>query len=101
MAVIGRIRTDRCWAIIGTIHVDDAAASCIGRQSIALDRLFAGGGTGRWDLDRISRRSSTLAWLKAHDQRGLTLPLMSYGGSAILMNLVALAVVRIDYENRY
>ena len=33
--------------------------------------------------------------------KGLTLPLMSYGGSAILMNLVALAVVlRIDYENR-
>ena len=33
--------------------------------------------------------------------KGLTLPLMSYGGSAILMNLIALAVVlRIDYENR-
>lgn len=33
--------------------------------------------------------------------KGLTLPLMSYGGSAILMNLVAIAVVlRIDYENR-
>jgi cell division protein FtsW len=33
--------------------------------------------------------------------KGLTLPLMSYGGSAILMNLVALAlVVRVDRENR-
>jgi len=33
--------------------------------------------------------------------KGLTLPLMSYGGSAILMNLVAIAVVlRVDYENR-
>jgi cell division protein FtsW len=33
--------------------------------------------------------------------KGLTLPLMSYGGSAIVMNLIALAVVlRIDYENR-
>jgi cell division protein FtsW len=31
----------------------------------------------------------------------LTLPLMSYGGSAILLNLVAIAVVlRVDFENR-
>jgi cell division protein FtsW len=31
----------------------------------------------------------------------LTLPLMIYGGSAILLNFIALAVVlRIDYENR-
>jgi cell division protein FtsW len=29
------------------------------------------------------------------------LPLMSYGGSAILMNMIAIAVVlRIDYENK-
>jgi cell division protein FtsW len=33
--------------------------------------------------------------------KGLTLPLVSYGGSGILMNCVALAIVlRIDYENR-
>jgi cell division protein FtsW len=33
--------------------------------------------------------------------KGLTLPLMSYGGSAVMMNVVAIAVVlRIDYENR-
>jgi UDP-N-acetylglucosamine--N-acetylmuramyl-(pentapeptide) pyrophosphoryl-undecaprenol N-acetylglucosamine transferase len=33
--------------------------------------------------------------------KGLTLPLLSYGGSALLMNLVALAiVVRVDSENR-
>ena len=39
--------------------------------------------------------------LGALPTKGLTLPLMSYGGSAILMNLVALAVVlRIDFENR-
>ena len=32
---------------------------------------------------------------------GVPLPLMSYGGSAILLNMIALAVVmRIDYENR-
>jgi cell division protein FtsW len=33
--------------------------------------------------------------------KGLTLPLVSYGGSAILMNAVAIAMLlRIDYENR-
>jgi cell division protein FtsW len=33
--------------------------------------------------------------------KGLTLPLMSYGGSGILVNTVALAIVlRIDFENR-
>jgi cell division protein FtsW len=33
--------------------------------------------------------------------KGLTLPLVSYGGSAILMNVVAIAMLlRIDYENR-
>ena len=39
--------------------------------------------------------------LGALPTKGLTLPLLSYGGSAILMNLIALAiVVRVDIENR-
>jgi cell division protein FtsW len=33
--------------------------------------------------------------------KGLTLPLMSFGGSAIVVNLIALAIVlRVDVENR-
>jgi len=33
--------------------------------------------------------------------KGLTLPLVSYGGSGILMNLIAVALVlRVDFENR-
>ncbi|UUZ57134.1 FtsW/RodA/SpoVE family cell cycle protein [Massilia sp. H-1] len=33
--------------------------------------------------------------------KGLTLPLMSYGGSGVMINCVGLAILlRIDYENR-
>jgi cell division protein FtsW len=39
--------------------------------------------------------------LGALPTKGLTLPLMSYGGSAIMMNLIAIAIVlRIDIENK-
>jgi cell division protein FtsW len=39
--------------------------------------------------------------LGALPTKGLTLPLLSYGGSAILLNLISLAiVVRVDIENR-
>ena len=74
----------------------------IGRQSIALDRLFAGltaQGVGIWiGFQTFINIGVNLGALPT---KGLTLPLMSYGGSAILMNLISLAVVlRIDYENR-
>jgi cell division protein FtsW len=33
--------------------------------------------------------------------KGLTLPLMSFGGTGILVNCVAMAIVlRVDFENR-
>ena len=39
--------------------------------------------------------------LGALPTKGLTLPLMSFGGSAILLNVISIAVVmRVDYENR-
>jgi len=39
--------------------------------------------------------------LGALPTKGLTLPFMSYGGSAILLNVIAIAIVlRVDYENR-
>jgi cell division protein FtsW len=74
----------------------------IGRQAIALDRLFAGlvaQGVGIWiGFQAFINMGVSLGALPT---KGLTLPLMSYGGSAILMNLVALAVVlRVDYENK-
>ena len=74
----------------------------IGRQSIVLDRLFAGlvaQGVGIWmGFQTFINVGVNLGALPT---KGLTLPLMSYGGSAIVMNLIGLAVVlRIDYENR-
>lgn len=74
----------------------------IGRQAIALDRLFSGlvaQGVGLWiGFQALINVGVNLGALPT---KGLTLPLMSYGGSAIMLNLVALAVVlRVDRENR-
>ena len=74
----------------------------IGRQSIALERVFAGlvaQGVGIWmGFQAFINMGVNLGALPT---KGLTLPLMSYGGSAILVNLIAVAVVlRIDFENR-
>jgi cell division protein FtsW len=74
----------------------------IGRQAIALDRVFAGlvaQGVAIWiGFQAFINMGVNLGALPT---KGLTLPLMSFGGSAILMNLLALAVVlRIDYENK-
>jgi cell division protein FtsW len=74
----------------------------IGRQAIALDRVFAGlyaQGIGIWmGGQAFINMGVNLGLLPT---KGLTLPLMSYGGSAIVVNVVALAIViRIDIENR-
>jgi cell division protein FtsW len=74
----------------------------IGRQAIALDRIFAGlvaQGVGVWmGFQAFINIGVNLGALPT---KGLTLPLMSFGGSAILVNLVAIAVVlRIDIESR-
>jgi cell division protein FtsW len=74
----------------------------IGRQAIALDQVFAGlvaQGVGLWiGFQAFINIGVNLGALPT---KGLTLPLMSYGGSAILLELVALAIVlRVDYENR-
>ena len=74
----------------------------IGRQAIALDRVFAGlyaQGIGIWmGGQAFINMGVNLGVLPT---KGLTLPLMSFGGSAIAVNLVALAIVlRVDIENR-
>ena len=74
----------------------------IGRQAIALDRVFAGlyaQGIGIWmGGQAFINMGVNLGVLPT---KGLTLPLMSFGDSTLVVNLVALAIVlRVDIENR-
>ncbi|MDM0122449.1 putative lipid II flippase FtsW [Variovorax sp. J2L1-78] len=74
----------------------------IGRQAIALDRVFSGlvaQGIGIWiGFQSFINMGVNLGALPT---KGLGLPLMSFGGSAMLMQLIALSIVlRVDYENR-
>ncbi|MDO8304961.1 MAG: putative lipid II flippase FtsW [Herminiimonas sp.] len=74
----------------------------IGRQAIAIDLTFAGlvaKGIGIWiGVQAFINMGVNLGLLPT---KGLTLPLMSYGGSGVLINCVGLAILlRIDYENR-
>ncbi|HYF57892.1 MAG TPA: putative lipid II flippase FtsW [Burkholderiaceae bacterium] len=74
----------------------------IGRQAIAVDRHFAGlvsQGVGLWiGVQGFINMGVNLGLLPT---KGLTLPLMSYGGSGIMVNCVAIAIVlRIDFETR-
>lgn len=74
----------------------------IGRQAIALDLTFSGlvaKGIGIWiGVQAFINMGVNLGLLPT---KGLTLPLMSYGGSGVLINCIGLAILlRIDYENR-
>ena len=74
----------------------------IGREAIILDRVFSGlvaQGVAMWmGFQAFINMGVNLGALPT---KGLTLPLMSFGGSAILFNLIAIAVVlRVDYENK-
>ena len=72
------------------------------RQAIAFEEFFNGlvaQGIGLWiGLQVFINLGVNLGLLPT---KGLTLPFMSFGGTAILMNCVAMAIVlRIDVENR-
>jgi len=74
----------------------------IGRQAIALDRVFSGlvaQGVAVWMGGQgFINMGVNLGVLPT---KGLTLPLMSFGGSGVLLNCVALAIcLRVDMENR-
>ena len=74
----------------------------IGRQALALERTFAAlvaQGVALWlGVQTLINMGVNMGLLPT---KGLTLPLMSFGGSGILVNCIALAVLlRVDYENR-
>ena len=74
----------------------------IGRQAARLGRAFpslAALGIGVWiGVQALINIGVNMGVLPT---KGLTLPLLSFGGSGIVANCIALAIVlRIDYENR-
>lgn len=74
----------------------------IGRQAIAMERIFNGlvaQGVVLWfGVQGFINIGVCLGLLPT---KGLTLPMISYGGTGIVMNLVAIALLlRVDHENR-
>jgi cell division protein FtsW len=77
-------------------------AIAIGMQAARLERYYSAlvaQGIGIWiGVQAIINIGVNVGLLPT---KGLTLPLLSFGGSGILMNLIALAVLlRVDWENR-
>jgi len=78
-------------------------ALAIGRQSVSLERPYSAlvaQGIGLWlGVQALINMGVNLGVLPT---KGLTLPLMSFGGTGILVNCIALAILlRIDWENRH
>jgi cell division protein FtsW len=77
-------------------------AFAIGRQAAMSDRLYAAlvaQGIGVWlGVQAMINIGVNMGVLPT---KGLTLPFLSFGGSGVVVNMVAVAVLlRIDYENR-
>jgi len=78
-------------------------AFAVGRQAASLERYFAAlvaQGIGVWlGVQAFINMGVNMGLLPT---KGLTLPLLSFGGTGIVVNCVALAILlRIDWENRY
>ncbi len=77
-------------------------AFAVGRQALTLERVYAGlvaQGIGVWiGVQAFINMGVNMGLLPT---KGLTLPLMSFGGSGIVANCAALAILlRVDWENR-
>ena len=78
-------------------------AFAVGRQAASLERYFAAlvaQGIGIWlAVQAFINMGVNMGLLPT---KGLTLPLLSFGGTGIVVTCMALAILlRIDYENRY
>lgn len=74
----------------------------IGRQAVAMERTFSGlvaQGVALWfGVQAFINIGVCIGLLPT---KGLTLPMVSYGGTGIVMNIVAVALMlRVDHENR-
>src|SRR5574343_653278 len=89
-------------AVIALFAVVVQRAFAIGRQCVQLDRLYpalVAMGMGIWiGVQSFINMGVNMGLLPT---KGLTLPLMSFGGSGIVANCIALAILlRVDWENR-
>jgi len=78
-------------------------AFAVGRQAASLERYYAAlvaQGIGVWlSAQAFINMGVNMGLLPT---KGLTLPLLSFGGTGIVVNCIAIAIVlRIDWENRY
>ena len=90
------------WAVILAFTVLVRRMFSIAREAMAFERTFqalAVQGVGIWfGVQGFINMGVNMGVLPT---KGLTLPFVSYGGSAILVNCLAIAfVLRVDYENR-
>lgn len=90
------------FCVLGLFSLLVTRIFMIGREAQRLGQHFAGYmayGFGLWISIQFTVSIGVNSGLLP--TKGLTLPLMSYGGSSVLVNCIMIAVIlRIDYENR-
>lgn len=89
-------------AVIGLFALLVERSFAVGRQALVLDRVYSGlvaQGIGIWlGVQGFINMGVNMGLLPT---KGLTLPLMSFGGSGIVANCITLAILfRVDWENR-
>lgn len=91
-----------CFLILLTIFIISFRAMYIGQKSLAKREVFSGFlacSIGLWFSFQTLINIGTVTGILP--TKGLTLPFISYGGSSLIMNLMAICILlRIDFEIR-